>query len=541
MKTLIKRSLSVLLAVCMIFTLTLALAPAGKVQAATRKVSLSKKSVSVTAGKTRKLTVKNAKQKVRWSSTKKKVAYVKKTSGKRRQYAVIKAKKAGTCYIKAKIGKKTLKCKVRVTKTSGHFVWPEEIEREIYQRDYTGTSTDLAAGLNVTAPGDVTPAADFNTLVADFSLGLLKQTIALDPAAKTGNSLVSPDSVLTALAMVENGAAGKTLTEMENTFAPGMTAEQFNTSLSAMNNRLVSMGKPIYSVANSIWAKKGELAVNPEFLQKNKNYHNAAFYVAPFNNNTVTDMNAWVYNNTRNMIDRIVDLEAISQAQLVLMNAIAFEGRWIDGEELSEGGTKQETFTKADGSVQNVAMMNQTGNYQYLKLNGGVGFAKYYVTNSNQDNIAFVGLLPPEGVSVDEYLASISGKDFIDAWNAKTYAKLSIKVPKFNYDYSTSMRNVLYSMGMQTAFTDDADFSGMIDMEKSKIKSLKIDDVLHKTHIELDEKGTKAAAVTAVIAKASAAFPTEDPIPVYLNRPFVYALVDKQTGIPLFIGAIRGI
>ena len=545
MKNKIKRSLSVLVAVCVIAALSVAAAPAGKAQAATRKkAALSRKSVSVATGKTRKLTVKNANKKVRWSTTKKKVAYVKKTSGKRRQYAVIKAgKKAGICYIKAKIGTRVLKCKVRVYKNgTGIVKWPpEEIERKIEKRELSGTSTDLTAGLSQTFGEPAETTADFNTLMADFSFNLLKNTIACDPAAQTGNSLVSPDSVLTALAMLENGAAGQTLTEMENTFAPGMTADDFNAGLAAMNNRLISMGKPIYTVANSIWAKKGEMVVNPEFLQKNKNYHNASFFEAPFNSNTVSDMNNWVYNNTRNMIDKIVDLDAIAEAKMVLMNAIAFEGRWIDDEEFSEGATKNEDFTKADGTKQSVPMMNQTRTYQYLKLNGGQGFAKYYVANNGKDNIAFVGLLPPEGVSVDDYLASIKGSDFITAWNSKEPAKLNIKVPKFNYDYSVSMRNVLPAMGMKTAFTDAADFSGMIDMQNSPTKSLMVDDVLHKTHIELDEKGTKAAAVTAVIAKAGSVYDPSDPIPVHLNRPFVYALVDKETGIPLFIGAVRGL
>ncbi len=529
MKNLMKRSLSVLLAVCMIFVLTLALAPACKTHAAAKKITLSGKSVSMKTGKTRKLTVKNAKQKVRWSSTKKKVAYVKKTSGKRRQYALIKAEKAGTCYIRAKVGRKTLRCKVKVTKASAG--------RVIRFRDYSGTSRDLAAGLSVAAPGAVTPTADFNALVSDFSFNLLRKTIELDPEAQTGNSLISPDSVLTALAMVENGAAGSTLTEMMNVFAPGMTLDDFNANLSSMNNRLVGMGKPVYTVANSIWAKQGEIAVKKSFLEANKAYYNAAFYEAPFNDDTVHDMNAWVYNNTRNMIDGIVD-QLDPQLRMVLMNAIAFEGNWAD--EFDEQFTKNEDFTKADGMKQTVAMMNQTDYYSYLELKGGIGFGKPYVQKGN-DNIAFVGLLPPEGTSVDAYLAAITGSDFISAWKNRKNEKLAIKLPKFTYDYKTSMKNSLYGMGMKAAFTDDCDLSGMIDMANSPTKSLKIDDVLHKAHIELDEKGTKAAAVTAVFAEYGAAPSQTEPIPVYLNRPFIYALADVQTGIPLFVGVVRNI
>ncbi|MBR4090031.1 MAG: proteinase inhibitor I4 serpin, partial [Mogibacterium sp.] len=152
--------------------------------------------------------------------------------------------------------------------------------------------------------------------------------------------------------------------------------------------------------------------------------------------------------------------------------------------------------------------------------------------------IAFVGLLPPEGSSADKYLQGISGSDFVSAWNSRTVRLLDISVPEFKYDYDASMADPLRKMGMVSAFSTSADFSGMIYPDLST-PGIHIDDVIHKTHIELDKNGTKAAAATAVIMKAGSVMREEEAIEVHLDRPFVYALVDTKTGIPLFAGILR--
>ena len=110
------------------------------------------------------------------------------------------------------------------------------------------------------------------------------------------------------------------------------------------------------------------------------------------------------------------------------------------------------------------------------------------------------------------------------------------KTPEFKYDYDCSLKGPLRAMGIRTAFTDSADFSGI---SKDRIM---ISDVIHKTHIELDKNGTKAAAVTAILMKDSAFIPQKRTVKkVYLTRPFVYAIIDTDTGLPLFIGTLQNI
>ena len=511
-----------------------------------KKPYLSHKKVTLKQGKTKALKVKNAKAKVKWWSTNKKIAYVQKTKGKHHQKAVIKAKKkAGTCYIKVRVGKKTYKCKVTVKKASsqgGTVITPPPVEPvvpveeiKVETRQLSDSSKNLSAGLTAVAPSNAEPSADFIASYTGFSLELLKKSIAADRAAGSiSNLLVSPDSVTTAFAMVENGAAGETLSEMESALSPGVTADDFNRYLSTVNRRLMSSDAFIYNVSNSIWAREGLVDVRQDFLQTNMNYHNAEFYVAPFDQQTVQDINSWVYNKSRNMIDGILN-DLSEDARMVVLNTVAFEGKW--DHEFSSANTAQRNFTAFDGSKKKVPMMLDRDSYQYLEMKGGKGFVKYYKAGGPNGGVAFMGILPPSDMSADNYISSLSASDFTSAWNNKKSKEVILRLPKFNYDYSVEMGDLLQEMGIKTAFTDLADFTRMANPTPSS-PGLHISKVLHKTHIDLDENGTRAAAATAIVMEKSTAYMGETPIELNFDRPFVYALVDTATGIPLFIGEV---
>ena len=264
---------------------------------------------------------------------------------------------------------------------------------------------------------------------------------------------------------------------------------------------------------------------------KNKKMHNADLYEAPFDASTVTDINTWVYNNSRNMINGIIDSFG-KDDRMVLINTTAFEGQWAEAFE--ESNVKEETFTSASGRKEKAKMMSASGRIPLISLNGGKGFAKEYAGEDADHRIAFEALLPPEGMSAEEYAASLTGEDFVKAWEQRKQTEVSIKLPQFTYDYKASLEDALQDMGIRRAFSDAADLTGIAGLEDP----LKIDAVLHKTHIELDEKGTKAAAATAIVVKETSMAPgsAEE---VFLDRPFVYALVDTRTGIPLFLGIVN--
>ena len=432
--------------------------------------------------------------------------------------------KKGKAYVTAKLGKKSYRCKVTVTnKKPGSQPVPGP-EEEIEILPLSDSSEDLTELYTRNTAGNSNADEAFCSAVTDFSIELFRKVSAKETSGgNNGSVLVSPDSIETALAMLENGAAGNTLNEMGSVLGGGMDREAFCSYLAGMNDRLERSDKIIFQQSNSIWARKGLMDVSERFLQQNKDYFDSQFYVAPFSTETVSDINNWVYNNTRNMIRNILD-RLTDDDRMVLINTIAFEGKWaVPFESVTD-----ETFTNAEGAAENASMLKELGSCNYFSLNGAKCFERRY----KGGEISFVGILPPEGTTADAFVRGMSGSDFRSAWKKRKMEHVDLTMPEFKYDYGTELQDVLKDMGMEEAFSAAADFSAMGE------PSVMVDRVIHKTHIELDRNGTKAAAATAVVAKESSAY-MESPIEIRMDRPFVYALVDNETGIPLFIGSVK--
>ena len=163
------------------------------------------------------------------------------------------------------------------------------------------------------------------------------------------------------------------------------------------------------------------------------------------------------------------------------------------------------------------------------------GFMKRY-----RGKYAFVALLPEKGLSVDDYLATLTGEEFVNLMNNRSYDyDVTAGLPKFKYDWDGSLADILKKMGMETAFDEaKADFSALGTLPGA---NLFISDVSHKTHIEVDESGTRAAAVTAVMVGENGMPVEKQKKTVVLDRPFVYAIVDTSSMLPLFIGTVTDI
>lgn len=370
----------------------------------------------------------------------------------------------------------------------------------------------------------------FRLAAADFSFALFQQSSAEDVIAGK-NILISPESVLSALAMTANGANGQTLSEMEEVLCGGMEIQSFNEYMYTYHNRLTATKDVTFHLANSIWIKdEPELQVKEDFLQTDRNYYNADIFQANFDTDTVADINQWVDANTNGMIPQLLT-EIPEGAELYLINALAFEGEWensYEEKQVNEAGI----FTDYLGNEETVTMLRSTET-QYIAGEHVTGFVKNY----KGGDYAFLALLPEEGIRVEDYIASLNGEDFLALYDNRMYQDVLVQIPEFTYDYDTELKESLSAMGMEEAFEPGADFSNMAET------SLYISRVLHKTHIQVDRAGTKAAAVTAVeMQKASdAEMDVTEPPRVYLNRPFVYAIVDTETGLPVFLGAVNTI
>lgn len=364
-----------------------------------------------------------------------------------------------------------------------------------------------------------------NESVTDFAVRLFQAS-----AEDGKNTLISPLSVLSALAMTVNGAKGETLSQMETVL--GMPTDELNNYLYSYMKVLPQGEDYKLNLANSIWFTDHErFTVNQEFLQLNADYYGADIYRTPFDTSTLKDINNWVKNETDGMIPQILD-EIPQEAVMYLVNALAFEAEWADIYEKDQ--VRNGIFTLEDGTTQDVEFMyGEESNY--LEDEKATGFLKYYKAGK----YAFVALLPKEGVSVSDYIATLDGEHVNKLITGRANPTVNTAIPKFESEYSTEMSEVLSDMGMDIAFNKEtADFTGL---GTSTAGNIFINRVLHKTFISVGEKGTKAGAATVVEMTDECSFEVTDTKTVYLERPFVYMLIDCETNIPFFIGTMMNV
>jgi len=381
------------------------------------------------------------------------------------------------------------------------------------------TPQDLMAGLMPGAVTTRTPDDQFAAAVADFSIGLLQQQVSGDK-----NVLLSPLSVELALAMTANGASGETLRQMQQVLAGGADIADINAMLAGFAKGLPSTAKAKFHLANSIWYRQIQgLNVKPKFLQTNADYYGAGAYAAPFDKATLDAINAWVNDKTNGMVPKIVD-ELKPDDMMVLLNALAFDAEWLD--QYQPGQIADGVFTTASGAKQNAKFM-ASGEWRYLDDGKATGFVKPYADNGYN----FVALLPNKGVSITDYVASLTGTGWLRTLGSAEGTSVHAQLPQFSFSYDTSLVAALKAMGMTDACDPNlAQFGDMV----TPPPPLYIGDVLHSTSIEVTPVGTKAGAATAVEMRAGAA-PTIPKV-VTLDRPFVFAITDAATNLPIFIG-----
>ena len=386
-------------------------------------------------------------------------------------------------------------------------------------------AADLMTGVSGKSVQGKNTDTKFIGNTADFSLELFKKT-----SSEEKNSLISPLSVLLALAMTANGADTQTLSEMETVLGGDICLEELNEYLFSYVQNLPRDKKARVDIANSIWFQEDEdqLLVEKDFLQKNADYYNAAAYKSPFDGQTLKDINNWVKENTDGMIDKILD-QISPAAVMYLINAVVFDAQWDTV--YKKNNIHQGEFTNLDGTKQTAEFMHSEESI-YLDDGRATGFIKPYADNK----YSFVALLPNEGITVGDYIQGLTGEGFLQTIDGAVNTAVSAALPKFSYDYTIQMNAALLNLGMPTAFSPEAaDFS---KLGKSAGGNIYIGEVLHKTFIQVDELGTKAGAVTKVEMKCGSVMETKV---VRLDRPFVYAIIDNASKLPVFIGAVMEI
>jgi serpin B len=374
-------------------------------------------------------------------------------------------------------------------------------------------SNELSLNINI---------KDGNIGAVDFSIWLFQKSLS-----DKENTIMSPLSVLCALAMVANGADGDTLSQIEGVF--GISIAELNEYLQVYIKSLSSDDNASLNIANSIWIRDdGSISVVKDFIQTNADYYDASIYKALFDDNTLKDINNWVSDKTNGMIKNVLN-EFPLEAVMYLINAIAFDAEW---EKIyNESNVLPGTFTSISGQKRDVQMMYSTEGV-FLNDRDAMGFMKYYAGRK----YAFVAMLPNEGISVNDYISTLTGSKLVNILNNKQQITVNAAVPKFESKYSIELNNILSDMGIREAFDkDNANFSRL---GSSPFGNIYISNVIHKAIISVDEKGTKAGAITAIELSTTSGASVEPPKTVYLDRPFVYMIIDCETNMPVFIGTV---
>jgi serpin B len=382
----------------------------------------------------------------------------------------------------------------------------------------------LLAGL-----GSASDLAVVNRGATGLGFGILSSLTKADPGA---NVLISPTSISLALAMTCNGAHGATRDAMAQTLGiSALTAEAANSAYLQLGQALVSPDSQVQlDIANSLWAQQG-IRFKKSFLRMSRDYFGAQdSNFEPMDSTSVNRINDWVSNHTRGRIDRILGSLISPETWLFLFNAIYFKGSWTKAFDAKL--TRDQVFALSGGEQEQVPMMRQSGTYRYLK---GKSFQAAELPYGS-GRLSMYVFLPDDGSSLDDLIQDLTLENW-DSWNASfKRMKGDIALPKFKFEYQASLNDALNALGMEPAFNSRrADFSAMTETGPKVF----ISGVMHKTFIEVDEEGTEAAAVTGVVMTTGIMRRPEEHFSMTVDRPFLVAICDQQTGAVLFLGAIR--
>ncbi|MHC5756907.1 serpin family protein [Nostoc sp.] len=359
-----------------------------------------------------------------------------------------------------------------------------------------------------------------------FGFKLFSEVLKNDRGEK--NIFISPSSVAIALAMTYNGASGSTQQAMAKTLElQGMNLPEINSSYAAALKQLLdnSDAKVQLKIANSLWANQ-DVTFAPDFLKKKQDFYQAKVSNLNFKDVAASSIiNNWVKENTNGKINKIVETIEPNQV-LFLINAIYFKGNWTN--EFDKNQTAQYHFHITSGKRKQHLMMSQNGDYRYYESEQ---FQAVSLPYDKDGKVSFYIFLPKQNSNLKEFYKNLNVENWEKWMTQFNKQKGFIRLPRFKTDYEVTLNDALKSLGMEEAFSNKANFSGMG-------KNFAISQVKHKTFVEVNEEGTEAAAATSVGIVATSLREEAEPFRMIVDRPFFCVIRDNQTGNVLFMGSI---
>jgi serpin B len=373
-------------------------------------------------------------------------------------------------------------------------------------------------------------AGDRDKLVAantGFGFDLMNQVVQAKPNT---NVFISPYSVSSALQMVENGAAGGTLAEMQQALkTSGMPAGSLNAAFQDLNAQFTGRKDVMLNLANGLWYQAG-FHLKPAFAEDNQKFFQAGLAGVDFNNpQSANTINDWADTQTHGKIKDVVQFPFPPLTRLILANAIYFKGQWVTP--FKKHLTRPRTFHLANGQTKQTPMMTQEGSFAYQ------ADPKFQAVRlPYEGDLQMELFLPATNSSPQALLAELAGQEARWAAVAHGFSMQEgvVTLPKFRIEYDVTLNQPLEALGMKSAFAANADFSGIAN------EPLYISQVKQKSYVDVNEKGTEAAAVTTITVMALAMRePPKERFTMVLDRPFFFVISDMNTGSILFMGVVN--
>ena len=347
--------------------------------------------------------------------------------------------------------------------------------------------------------------------------------------SETGTMMVSPASMMFALDLAAAGAGGDTLKQIADVVGNGEDPEKTLKFASDLMKKINSSEGVDFKAANAEWFNNGKFpdSVKKEYQDYVKEMYGAEVNFSEFNDKTLKEINDWTSDHTNKMIPEIIK-EFNPTDAAVLVNAMAFDGKWEKAYEESP----DVVFHGSEGDKKTTFLYGSENTY--FENEESIGFRKNY----EGGQYSFIAMLPKDSdVKIKDFVSNLTYDKYKEFINSAEDIEVRTRMPAFKSEYEVIPVEILKDLGIKDAFDPEkADFRGIAD------NSLYIQKIIHKTAVEVSKDGTKAAAATAItMTLGSVITVPEEFKTVYVDRPFVYAIVDNATDMPVFIGSVENV
>lgn len=395
----------------------------------------------------------------------------------------------------------------------------------------SGCGPDTQAQELTAQPVSVQPAGSpaVDQALTSFGLSLLQSA----REAESGPVLLSPLSAALALSMAANGADGDTLAQFETVLGGGVTLDELNAACTQLLSDYGDLdGSTECLIANSLWTDP-EGMIREDFIGKCHGIFDAQVFSQDLSAPSVVPaVNSWVSDHTNGMIPRILSEPFNENAALLLVNALYLKNTWET--EFDPNNTYLRGFYHQGSDKESMDFLNAGFvTFPYLQSETAQGAVLPY----DDGRLAFFALMPEEGAEFEVWLNSLDGDTFTQILESRTDTEfLTLALPKFETEWDGQLQDILSALGLDMAFTwGETDFSLLGDNPNGYYLS----QVIHAAKIEVNEQGTEAAAATVVEANSGSGAPPETGVTLIFDQPFLYGIVDLQTGVPLFLGTFE--